>query len=78
MEGLKTKLSDVTLIKQEIKDDLLQVAEKYGNDRRTAIVAAEGDIREEDFITNDEQVVTITQNGFIKRTLESTYRTQRR
>lgn len=74
----KLKLSDVELIKAEIKEDLQNVSDKYGDERRTSIVPAEGDIREEDFIKNDEQVVTITQNGFIKRTLESTYRTQRR
>lgn len=78
MEALKLKLSDVELIKDEIKEDLLLIADKYGDDRRTNILPPEDSFDEEDFISNDEQVVTITYDGFIKRTLESNYRTQRR
>ena len=52
--------------------------EKYGNDRRTQIIAADGDLSMEDLIPDEELVVTITRGGYAKRTLASNYRTQRR
>lgn len=78
IETLKSKLGDPALIKQEIKEDLIDIAERYGEDRRTTVLPPAGVFNAEDLIVDDEVVVTITQNGFIKRTLESTYRTQRR
>ncbi len=52
--------------------------EKYGDDRRTQIIAADGDLSMEDLIPDEDLVVTITRGGYAKRTLASNYRTQRR
>ena len=62
------------IIKQELKD----VQEKYGDKRRTQIVPHEDDITLEDMIPNEEMVITISNQGYIKRTLLSEYRTQGR
>ncbi|MDP9396670.1 MAG: DNA gyrase subunit A [Actinomycetota bacterium] len=61
-----------------IGDELTAVAEKYGDDRRTQIVAAEGDMSNEDLIAEEEVVVTITRGGYAKRTRADLYRSQRR
>jgi len=61
-----------------IKDELREIQRKYGNDRRTNIVAAEGEINIEDLIADEGCIITITHNGFIKRTAVSAYRAQRR
>jgi DNA gyrase subunit A len=78
IESLKNKLGDERLIKREIKESLEEVVEKYGEDRRTLLKPPAKDFNPESLISDDEAVITITQNGFIKRTLESNYRTQRR
>ncbi|HEX8296906.1 MAG TPA: DNA gyrase subunit A [Chthoniobacteraceae bacterium] len=61
-----------------IKDELREIQKKYGNERRTQIVPAEGEISIEDLIANEGCIITITHNGFIKRTAVSAYRAQRR
>ncbi|HYR58767.1 MAG TPA: DNA gyrase C-terminal beta-propeller domain-containing protein, partial [Chthoniobacteraceae bacterium] len=61
-----------------IKDELREIQKKYGSERRTQIVAAEGEMAIEDLIANEGVIVTLTHNGFIKRTLVSAYRAQRR
>ena len=61
-----------------IKDELRELQKKYGTERRTQIVPAEGEISIEDLIANEGVIVTLTHNGFIKRTLVSAYRAQRR
>ncbi len=61
-----------------IKDELRALQEKFGTPRRTQIVPAEGEIAIEDLIANDGVIVTLTHNGFIKRTLVSAFRSQRR
>lgn len=61
-----------------IKTELREIQQKYGTPRRTEIVAAEGEIAIEDLIANEGVIVTLTHNGFIKRTLISAYRAQRR
>jgi len=61
-----------------IKDELRAIQEKFGNPRRTQIVPAEGEIAIEDLIANDGVIVTLTHNGFIKRTLVSAFRAQKR
>lgn len=61
-----------------IKDELREIQTKYGTPRRTEIVAAEGEIAIEDLIANEGVIVTLTHNGFIKRTAVSAYRAQRR
>jgi DNA gyrase subunit A len=61
-----------------IKDKLRAIQQKYGSPRRTEIVPAEGEISIEDLIANEGVIVTLTHNGFIKRTAVSAYRAQRR
>jgi DNA gyrase subunit A len=61
-----------------IKSELREIQKKHGTDRRTQIVAAEGEIAIEDLIANEGVIVTLTHNGFIKRTLVSAYRAQKR
>ena len=61
-----------------ITDELREIQRKYGSERRTQIVAAEGEISMEDLIANEGVIVTLTHNGFIKRTAVSAYRAQRR
>jgi DNA gyrase subunit A len=61
-----------------IKDELRELQKKYATERRTMIVPAEGEISIEDLIANEGCIITITHNGFIKRTAVSAYRAQRR
>ena len=61
-----------------IKDELREIQNKYATERRTQIVPAEGEISIEDLIANEGCIITITHNGFIKRTAVSAYRAQRR
>ncbi len=61
-----------------VSEELAAIVEKYGDDRRTQIIAADGDLSMEDLIPDEELVVTITRGGYAKRTLASNYRTQRR
>jgi len=61
-----------------IKDELRALQEKFATARRTQIVPAEGEIAIEDLIANDGVIVTLTHNGFIKRTLVSAFRAQKR
>jgi DNA gyrase subunit A len=61
-----------------IKDELRELQKKYASERRTQIVPAEGEISIEDLIANEGCIITITHNGFIKRTAVSAYRAQRR
>ncbi len=61
-----------------VKEELEEVKEKYGDERRTAITFAEGEIRIEDMIANDEVVVTISHLGYVKRTKSDEYRIQNR
>jgi DNA gyrase subunit A len=72
-------LSDIREIRKLIKEDLQELKDKYGDPRRTDIEDSEaGEFREEDLITNEEVVVTLTEKGYIKRLPSSTYRAQRR
>ena len=61
-----------------ISTELGEIVAKYGDERRTRLVAADGDLSEEDFIPDDEMVVTITRGGYAKRTRSDLYRTQKR
>ncbi|MGH8047413.1 MAG: DNA gyrase subunit A [Chthoniobacterales bacterium] len=61
-----------------IKNELREIQTKHGQARRTQIVPAEGEISIEDLIANEGCIITITHNGFIKRTAVSAYRAQRR
>ncbi len=75
---LKDVLSDVNKIFGIIKDELSEVKEKYGDDRRTEIIDAEDDMDIEDLIPNDDVVVVITNRGYVKRVGLEEYRAQRR
>ncbi len=61
-----------------MKEELGQVAETYGDERRTAIIADEGEFSIEDLIANEEVLVTISHAGYVKRTSIATYRKQKR
>ncbi|MBO7295485.1 MAG: DNA topoisomerase 4 subunit A, partial [Bacteroidaceae bacterium] len=71
-------LSDEELCKKVIKDELIEVKEKYGDERRTEIVPAAGEWNPEDFYANDDVVITISHLGYIKRTPLAEFRTQAR
>tara|TARA_B100000131_G_scaffold175223_1_gene169313 strand:+ start:11591 stop:14095 length:2505 start_codon:yes stop_codon:yes gene_type:complete len=61
-----------------IKTELLEIKDKYGDERRTEIIPVDSDFSMEDMIAEEEVVLTITHQGYIKRTALNTYRTQRR
>ncbi|WP_017595557.1 DNA gyrase subunit A [Nocardiopsis potens] len=61
-----------------IREELAEIVEKYGDDRRTHIVPFEGDMRMEDFIAEEDVAVTITRGGYAKRTRLDNYRAQKR
>ncbi|MGC4960799.1 DNA gyrase subunit A [Gordonia sp. DT101] len=61
-----------------VRDELTEVVEKYGDERRTKIIAADGDVSDEDLIAREDVVVTITETGYAKRTRTDLYRSQRR
>ncbi|HZI97290.1 MAG TPA: DNA gyrase subunit A [Actinomycetales bacterium] len=61
-----------------IRDELAEIVEKYGDDRRTRIVPFDGDMSMEDLIPEEDVVVTITRGGYAKRTRQDMYRSQRR
>ena len=71
-------LSDEGMLKGVLKDELIAIRDKYGDDRRTEIMDVEDDLDIEDLIEEEECVFTLTQGGYIKRTPVSAYRTQRR
>ncbi|CPW20321.1 DNA gyrase (subunit A) GyrA (DNA topoisomerase) [Mycobacteroides abscessus] len=61
-----------------VKDELAEITEKYGDDRRTRIISADGDVADEDLIAREDVVVTITETGYAKRTKTDLYRSQKR
>ncbi|MFV0532170.1 MAG: DNA gyrase subunit A [Cumulibacter sp.] len=75
---LKSILESEEKQRQIIIDELSEIAEKYGDDRRTQIVAYDGEVSMEDLIANEEVVVTVTRTGYAKRTKSDLYRSQRR
>ncbi|WP_237089613.1 DNA gyrase subunit A [Nocardioides dokdonensis] len=64
--------------RQIISDELAEIEEKFGDDRRSQIIAADGDLSMEDLIPDEELVVSITRGGYAKRTLRHQYRLQKR
>ena len=78
ISDLKEILADKARRMQIIKDELLEIREKYGDDRRTAIEFDAGEINIEDLIANEEMVVTISSMGYIKRTPLTEYKQQSR
>ncbi|MEU1984699.1 DNA gyrase subunit A [Nocardia sp. NPDC019395] len=61
-----------------VRDELAEIVERYGDDRRTVIVSADGDVADEDLIAREDVVVTITETGYAKRTKTDLYRSQKR
>jgi DNA gyrase subunit A len=75
---LRSLLADEGLRMQVIKDELADLIEKYGDERRTSIVPDAGEFNPEDFYADDEMVITISRLGYIKRTPLTEFRTQNR
>ena len=75
---LRDILNSERLVFDIIKTELLEIKEKYGDERLTKIVAAEGEFNEEDLIKEEQMVVALTHFGYIKRMPIDTYKSQRR
>ena len=71
-------LSDEEVCRKVIKDELIEVKEKYGDERKTEISMMDGDINPEDYYPDDEVVITISHLGYIKCTPLTEFRTQNR
>ena len=78
IEHLQAILDDPELCKKVMKDELIEVKEKYGDARRTQIIPAEHEFNAEDFYPNDPVVITVSHMGYIKRTPLSEFREQTR
>jgi DNA gyrase subunit A len=78
IEYLKSVLADVGLQMKIIKDELLEIKEKYGDTRRTVIIPNAEEFNPEDFYSDDEMVITISHMGYIKRTPLTEFRRQNR
>ncbi len=75
---LKEILASDKLVYDIIKEELLEIKEKFGDERKTKIVAAEGELDVEDLIKEEQTVVALTRFGYIKRVPVDTYKSQRR
>ncbi len=75
---LKAILASEERQRQIVSDELAEIVDKYGDDRRTQIIPADGDLSDEDLIPDEEVVVTITRGGYAKRTKTDLYRVQGR
>jgi len=78
IERLRAILASERLLMQIIVDELKQVREQYGDDRRTEIIDESGELSIEDLIAEEDMAITVSRTGYIKRTAISTYRNQRR
>ncbi len=78
IEDLKDILARPERQRSIVRDELAEIVEKYGDERRTQIVAATGEVTEEDLIARENVVVTITSTGYAKRTKVDAYKSQRR
>src|SRR5919106_1513578 len=75
---LRDLLGDETKVMDLIKEELLEIRERYGDERRTRISQSEDEIDIEDLIADEQMVISITRSGYIKRLPLNTYRQQRR
>ena len=75
---LKEILANEKLVYDIIKEELLEMKDKFGDERITKIVAAEGEFNEEDLIKEEQAVITLTHFGYIKRMPADTYKSQKR
>lgn len=78
IKNLKAILADEKILMGIIKDELTEIKEKYGDDRRTKIRPAIYDIEDEDLIEEEEVIITLTNQGYIKRIPADTYKVQNR
>ncbi|KAF2334829.1 DNA gyrase subunit A [Flavobacterium daemonense] len=78
IEHLKALLADVNLRTDLIKEELIEIRDKYGDDRRSQIEYSGGDVSIEDLIADENVVITISHAGYIKRTNLTEYKTQNR
>jgi DNA gyrase subunit A len=78
IEYLKSVLSSIDLQMRIIKDELLEIKDKYGDKRRTLIIPNAEEFNPEDFYADDEMVITISHMGYIKRTPLTDFRRQNR
>ena len=78
IDYLNAVLTNVDMQMQIIKDELVEIKEKYGDERRSEIVYASEEFNPEDFYADDDMVITISHMGYIKRTPLAEYRTQNR
>ena len=78
IDYLKAVLANVDMQMQIIKDELLEIKEKYGDERRSEIIYSSEEFNPEDFYADDDMVITISHMGYIKRTPLAEYRTQNR
>ena len=74
----KEVLSSETLVYKIIKDELIEIRDKFGDERLTKIAAAEGEIDDEDLIKEEQSVIALTHFGYIKRMPVDTYKSQKR
>src|SRR5208283_2738118 len=84
-EDLMAKIADYEAIlasptrqRTIVGDELAEIVDRYGDDRRTEVIAYDGDVTDEDLIAEEDVVVTITNGGYAKRTKTDLYRAQRR
>ena len=78
IEDLKDILANHDRVLQIIRDDLSEIDQKYGDERRTEISDASVDMEDEDLIPVEDVIITLTESGYIKRQLVDTYRAQNR
>ncbi len=78
IERLRGILASERLLMQIIVDELRDVQKRYGDDRRTEIIDATGELNIEDLIAEEDMAITVSNTGYVKRTAISTYRNQRR
>ncbi len=78
IEYLQSILDDPELCKKVMKDDLLEVKERYGDPRRTEIKLSSAEFNPEDYFANDPVVITMSHLGYVKRTLQTDFRAQSR
>ena len=78
IKGYKKIIKDESLQRKIVGEELAEITDKYGDDRKTQIVAADGDVSVEDLIPEEGMVVTLTAGGYIKRTRSNSYRVQHR
>ena len=78
IDYLQKFLADETMVLSKVKEDIIEIKEKYGDERKTEIQTVSGEVDIEDLIPNDENVFTFTNAGYIKRQSKENYQVQRR